>query len=84
MDLGKVFLGDNKACNIIGKGDVELSNSLIWKLKDVKPIPCLKKNLISVSQLAQSGYMTTFIGNLWKVIKGYFVMTCGNIEGSFI
>lgn len=77
-----MYLGDNKVCNIIYKDDVdiELSNSSAWKLKDVRHVLCLKINLISMSQLAQSGCVMTFTRNLWKVIEGALVMTCVNIE----
>lgn len=51
--FGKVFLGDNKECDIVGKGDILLSlkNGSKWILKDVRHVPTLKHNLISVSQL---------------------------------
>lgn len=74
-----------KACNIIDKGDVDikLSNNSLLKLKDVRHVSCLKKNLISISQLAQSKYMNIFTGNSWNLSNVALVMTCTNIDGSF-
>jgi len=60
-ELGKVYLGDNEPCDIVGKGDemVSLSNSLTLKLRNVRHVPKLKRNLISVSQLADRGMKIT-------------------------
>ena len=70
-DFEKVYLGDDKPCNIIGKGNVtvKLPNGATWKLNDVRLVPCLKMNLISVSQLASEGCTTTFSNDAWKVTK---------------
>ena len=61
-DLGKVYLGDDASCNIIGKGDVKINlvSGTVLQLKDVRLVPDLKRNLISVRQLAESGYMAAF------------------------
>lgn len=56
--FGKFFLGDNKECDIVGKGDILLSlkNDSKWILKDVKHFPTLTSNLILVNQLYTQGY----------------------------
>ena len=61
-ELGKVYLGDNKPYNIVKKRDVmvSLSNGSTLKLRNVRHLPKLKKNLSSVSQLADEGINTTF------------------------
>ena len=84
MDLGKVYLGDDEACSIDGKGDVDikLSNGSIWKLKDVRYVPSLRRTLISVSQLACTGHVTTFTGDSWKITKGALVVARGKLEGT--
>lgn len=75
-DIDKVFLGDDKPCNIVGKGDVSLLNGGIWMLNDVHHVPCLKKKLISIGQLTSSGYNMFFIGYSWKIINGALVVAC--------
>ena len=51
--FGNVYLGDNKPCEIVGKGDILLSieggNQLL--LEDVRHVPKLKINFIYVSHL---------------------------------
>ena len=55
-NLGKVYLGDDQPCDVVGKGDVQIKlNGSVWKLRDVRHIPDLRKNLISVGQLATPG-----------------------------
>ena len=59
-DFGKFYLGNDEPCNIIGKGDVQikLPNGGIWKLNDVRHVPSLKRNLLLVGHIANSGYIT--------------------------
>ena len=68
-----------KPCDIVGKGDVvvSLSNGSILKLRNVRHVPKLKKNLISVGQLADVGMKTVFDGDVYKITKGAMVMTHG-------
>ena len=48
-NLRKVYLGDDQPCDIVGKGIVKIKlNGSVWELKDVRHIPDLRKNLISV------------------------------------
>ncbi|ONK54837.1 uncharacterized protein A4U43_UnF10820 [Asparagus officinalis] len=70
-NLGYVYLGDDQPCAIVGKGVVKIKlNGSVWELNDVRHIPDLRKNLISVGQLAGEGYTTTFHGDDWKISKG--------------
>uniref|UniRef100_A0A803KZS8 CCHC-type domain-containing protein n=1 Tax=Chenopodium quinoa TaxID=63459 RepID=A0A803KZS8_CHEQI len=53
-NLGQVYLGDDQPCDIVGQGNVKIKlNGSAWELKDVKHVPDLRKNLISVGQLAR-------------------------------
>ena len=69
---GKVFLGDNKECDIVVRGDILLSlkNGSQWFLKDVRHVPTLMRNLISVSQLYTQGCNVNFDLDSWQVSKG--------------
>ena len=57
-DFGKVYLADDKPLDIVGKGDIQISlpNGSSWKMQNVRHIPGLKRNMISVGQLDEEGY----------------------------
>jgi len=61
-NFGKVYLADKKASDIEGKGDVCIQTPAgnQWTLQDVRYIPGLKKNLISVGQLDSTGCVVEF------------------------
>lgn len=62
VDFGVVHLGDCTRCNIVGKGDknLNLSNGIMLRLKDVRYVPTLNHNLISFGQLVKFGMNITF------------------------
>jgi hypothetical protein len=48
-NFSKVYLGDDQACDITGKRDVKIQvNGSVWKLDNVRHVPDLRKNLISI------------------------------------
>ncbi|WVZ03536.1 hypothetical protein V8G54_024342 [Vigna mungo] len=82
-NLGKVYLGNEQSCEIAGKGAVKIKlNGSVWKLKNVRHIPDLTKNLISVGQLANDGYITVFHGDNWKISKGAMTIARGRKSGT--
>ena len=48
-----------------------------WLLNEVRHVPSLKKNLISIGQLGGEGCVTTFTDKTWKVTKGSLVIEKG-------
>lgn len=69
-NLSKICLGDDQICDIVGKCVVTIKlNEFVWDLKYVRHIPNLRKNLISMRQLANEGYSTTFHYDDWKISK---------------
>ncbi|KAK2990879.1 hypothetical protein RJ640_007600 [Escallonia rubra] len=80
-DYGHVTVGNGYQCRIVGKGKVEikLSNGGTLILNDVRHIPELQKNLISVSGLDREGYFVAFGEKQWKVTKGSMVVARGEI-----
>jgi len=46
-------------------------------LHNVRHIPALKRNLISIGQLDDEGHHTTFGDGAWKVTKGNLVVARG-------
>ncbi|KAL2246201.1 UNVERIFIED_CONTAM: Retrovirus-related Pol polyprotein from transposon TNT 1-94 [Sesamum indicum] len=82
-DFGLVYLADNKPLKIVGKGDVRIksTNGSCWILHDVRHIPELKSNLISVGQLDNDGFHTTFGDAKWKISRGAMTMARGLKSG---
>ncbi|KAK3023701.1 hypothetical protein RJ639_044002 [Escallonia herrerae] len=83
-DFGHVIVENRYRCNIVGKEKVEikLSNRGTLVLKDVRHIPELQKNLISISGLDCECYFVTFGEKQWKVIKGSMVVARGERVGT--
>jgi hypothetical protein len=79
-----VYLGDDQACDITEKGDVKIQlNGSVWKLDNVRHVPDLRKNLISIGQLASDGYVTTFTGDKWKISNGAMTIARGTKNETF-
>nr|KYP32301.1 Retrovirus-related Pol polyprotein from transposon TNT 1-94 [Cajanus cajan] len=83
-DFGMVYLADNKPLKIVGKGDVRIkyANGSCWTLRDVRHIPGLKRNLISVGQLDSDGFHIMFGDGKWKVSKGAMTLARGLKSGT--
>ena len=82
--FGKVYLADGKPLDIVGRGDINIrtSSGTQWTLHNVRHIPALKRNLISIGQLDDEGHHTTFGDGAWKVTKGNLVVARGRKRGS--
>ena len=79
IDGGSVLLGNNKACKVIGLGTVRLKlhDGKERLLKEVRHVPELKRNLISLGMLDQLGYtLKVEAGNL-RVSKGSLIVMKG-------
>ena len=63
-NFGKVYLADGSALDVVGMGDVRilLPNGSVWLLENVRHIPDLRRNLISVEQLDDEGHAILFVG----------------------
>jgi len=51
-------------------------------LKELRHVPDLKKNMISIGQLGGEGCVTTFTDKTWKVTKGALVIAKGEKVGT--
>ena len=51
-------------------------------LKDVRHILAMKRNLISIVQLGDSGCLSTFEETWWKITKGSLVIAKGYKVGT--
>ncbi len=52
-------------------------NGSVWKLDNVRHVPDLRKNLISIGQLASDNYVMTFTGDKWKISNGAMTIARG-------
>ncbi|TQD86450.1 hypothetical protein C1H46_027939 [Malus baccata] len=71
-NYGKAYFGlNNSSLDIVGKGDVrvKLPSGARWIIHNVKHIPGLARNLISVGQLGKEGYALQMSSGSWKVLK---------------
>ncbi|GJW27376.1 retrotransposon protein, putative, ty1-copia subclass [Tanacetum coccineum] len=78
-DGGRVLLGDNRECKIrgIGKVRVQLKDGSSFVLHNVRFIPELKRNLISMGTLEKEGYTVKMQSGKIKVIIGSRVVLSG-------
>ncbi|WVZ08301.1 hypothetical protein V8G54_021647 [Vigna mungo] len=85
VKFGKVYLADEKSLDIVGRGDVNIktSNGSMWTLNNVRHIPALNRNFISIGQLDDEGYYTTFGDGHWTIMKGNLVVARGKKKDLF-
>ncbi|GJW00834.1 retrotransposon protein, putative, ty1-copia subclass [Tanacetum coccineum] len=78
-DGGSVQLGDNRECKIrgIGKVRVQLKDGSSFVLHNVRYIPELKRNLISLGTLEKEGFTVKLQSGKVKVINGSRVVLSG-------
>lgn len=78
-DAGTVLLGDDRACAIWGIGNVrvQIQDGSSFILENVRYIPELKRNLISLGTLEKEGYTVKMQNGRLKVIRGSMMVLCG-------
>ena len=78
-DFGCVKMGNDGLAKAVGLGDVclETSNGSMLVLKNVKHIPDIRVNIVSVGKLDDEGYCNIFSDGQWKLKKGAMVMARG-------
>nr|GEZ33770.1 retrovirus-related Pol polyprotein from transposon TNT 1-94 [Tanacetum cinerariifolium] len=79
---GTVLLGDNRACAIIGIGNVrvQIKDCSSFVLENVRYIPELKRNLISLGTLDREGYTDEFWSRLAHNRGSYRLCPCGSMR----
>ena len=67
-----MFLGDNNVFQVKGIGDVQLKmfDGVTRLLRNVRYLPELRRNLISLGQLDGMGYTYKAYGGNIKIMKG--------------
>jgi len=78
-DGGEVLMGNNVACKVIGIGTVKVKmyDGIIHTFGNVRHVPALKKNLISLGTLDALGLTYSSGGGKIKICKGSLVVMRG-------
>ncbi|KAG8491014.1 hypothetical protein CXB51_014181 [Gossypium anomalum] len=79
MFEGVVLMGNNASCKIAGVGTIKVKmfDGVVRTLSDVRHVPELKRNLISLSTLDSKGYRYTVESGVLKISKGSLVVMKG-------
>lgn len=75
-------MGNNKSCEVLGIGTVRIKrhDGIERVLQEVRYIPGLKRNLISLGTLDVKGFNYKAFGGVLRVTKGCLVVMKGIIE----
>ena len=73
-------MSNNASCKvaIIGTVRIKMFDGVVRTLGDIRHVPDLKKNLISLSTLIEKGYKYTGEGGVLKISKGSLVVMKGH------
>jgi hypothetical protein len=81
---GLVRMGDNTPCEVIDIGSVKIKthDGMTRTLTDVRRVPTMFRNLISLSTLDNLGYKYFTLGGVLKVSKGSLVVMKGVMKSA--
>ncbi|KAH9670384.1 hypothetical protein KPL70_016970 [Citrus sinensis] len=81
-DGGIVVMGNDSSCRVVGRGSIRLKmfDGMIRELRDVRHVPDLKRNLISLGMLDKIGCLVKLESGTLKVLKGSMVVMKGNMS----
>uniref|UniRef100_A0A2N9FGL6 CCHC-type domain-containing protein n=1 Tax=Fagus sylvatica TaxID=28930 RepID=A0A2N9FGL6_FAGSY len=79
INCGSVRMGNDATCTIIGMGTIKIkmSDGVVRTLEEVRHIPDMRKNLISLGTLDSKGYGYKSENGIMKVSKGAMVVMTG-------
>ena len=74
-DGGLVVMGNDAMCKVIGRGIIRLRmfDGMTKELVDVRHVPNLKRNLISLGMLDKMGCLVKLESDTLKVMRGSMV-----------
>ena len=77
--LSWVMIDDDRPCNMEGIGTVHIKmfDVMVRELKEVRYVPQVKKNLISVGALEALGHVVYVRDSVLKITRGSMVMMKG-------
>ncbi|GJX75491.1 transposable element [Tanacetum coccineum] len=76
FDGGNVFMGNDSPCKVVGIGTIQIRmhDGVVRTLTDVRHVPDLKKNLISLGVFDSKGFKYTSENGVLRVSKGALVV----------
>ena len=76
LDGCYTVIGDDHPCNIeeIDTVPIKMEDGIVRELKEVRYVPQLKRNLISIGALEALGLVISVRDGVLKIIKGSMVM----------
>ena len=79
LESSAVVMGNDQPCRTMGLGTIRLKmfDRMVRELKEVRFVPALKKNLISVGALEAKGYKVTIEDGTMKFTHGTMVILQG-------
>ena len=86
VDEGAVFMGNGIPCKIVGVGSIRIGmfDGIVRELMDVRYVPELKSNLISLGVLDSCGYKYIGQGGALTLSKGNLVvMKATNVDNLY-
>ena len=81
---GSILMGNNVACKTFGIRIVKIKmyDGIVRTLAEVRHVPDMKKNLVSLGALDSDGCKFSAEGGVMKVVKGALVLMRGNRVGN--
>ena len=78
------IMGDDRPCNMkgIGTAQIKMFDRIVRELKEVRYVPQLKRNLISIGALKALGHMVSIRDGVFKMTKGSMVVIKGVHRGN--
>ena len=66
VDGGNVTMGNNATCKIVGVGSIQIKiiDGMVRTLSEVRHVPGLKKNLVSLGTLDKNGCRIAYQGGV--------------------
>lgn len=85
-DFGSVKIEMNYVIKVIGCGDMVLETNNGFRLifKNVKYIPSIRVNIISIRKLDDEGYYNFFGNGRCKLTIGHMVVARGKIQSKYV
>ena len=80
MHKGAILMGNNASCMVAGIGTVRIKmfDRVVLTLGDIRHVPSLERNLISLSALNTKGCKYTCEGGVLKISEGALVVMKGH------
>jgi hypothetical protein len=77
-------MGKNSPCEVVGMCIVQIKmfDGVVHTLIEVRHVPSMSKNLISLSTLDTKGYMYYAIDDVLKLTKGSLVVMKGDLKST--